>query len=189
MQLGIYQSKLFDAIKRKNLFLGFSLLLGLTVCLQSFIIWSLANDEKIILVPPQLEQSVWLKGNEVSSNYLEQMSLFFTNLALNLTPDNADFMHQKILRLVDPKIYSELKAKLASDARELKQRNITTTFYPVNFAINKTKHQVDITGDFETQVGKTQTSLVRRTYRVRFNNHQGQWFISEFRELKDNEIN
>lgn len=187
MNAHIESSKLVEALQRKNIFFVASMVLVMTVCIQSFVIWHLSDKERIVLVPPQLEQSVWLKGDSVSSTYLEQMSLFFIQLALNVTPDNASFMHQQLLKRVEPSAYGALKTKLANDADVLKRRNISTTFYPVNFSINQAKNQVDVEGDFETRVGKTQTSFVRKTYRMTFSNRHGQWFVSEFRELDKHE--
>lgn len=160
------------------------MLLG-TVLIQALVIFYLAGRERIVLIPPQLEKEVWLKGDAVSRSYLEQMTLFFASLALNVTPENADFMHLRLLRLVDPKSYGQLKTHLTKEADVLKARNIATVFNPVALEIDENNFSVDISGDLVTLVGKTETSSVRKMYHTQFINRNGQWFVSEFRELHD----
>lgn len=183
MKYQINYSQLSESLRVRNLTIAVAVMLLIATCIQSIVIFYLAGREKIIIVPPQLEQTVWLKGDKASRSYLEQMTLFFSSLALNVTPDNAAFKHQKLLRFIDPRIYSALKTKLAKDADVLKKRNISTVFQPVNLAINKEHLITEIEGDFITLVGQTQTSAIRKKYRTRFVNRQGQWFISEFREI------
>lgn len=185
MKLNLYHSKLADTFRQRNNLMLIAMLLLVTVSLQAFVIFYLSGRERVILVPPQLEQSVWIEGNKVSRSYLEQMTLFFSSLALNITPDNAGFKHQRLLQFIDPSVYGALKAKLAQEADVLKRRNLSTVFQPISLAINEDQAMVDIEGDFVTLIGQTETSSIRRTYRTQFLNRQGQWFVSEFKELNN----
>lgn len=185
MQLNLYHSKLAETLRGRNRVVAIAVMLLGTVLIQAMVIFYLAGRERVVLVPPQLEKSVWLKGDLVSRTYLEQMSLFFASLALNTTPENAGFMHQKLLRFVDPKSYGQLKTHLIKEADILKGRNIATVFNPVALEIDENNLSVDISGDLVTLVGKTETSSVRKTYHTQFINRNGQWFVSEFRELQN----
>jgi hypothetical protein len=74
--------------RQRNLFLILTLLLCLTALGLS--VKLLTNNEKVILMP-SLSQEVWISNNGVSKGYLEETSLMYLPLLLDLNPEIIDY--------------------------------------------------------------------------------------------------
>ena len=54
-----------------------------------YLVWILStriNEQKIVFMPPKvITQEMWVKGNEVSKSYLQDMGQFIASNLLNIT--------------------------------------------------------------------------------------------------------
>jgi len=82
-------SRLQHLIQYRNGYLilaSISLILNMLLVLAIFL---LIGHERIVIVPSIIEKSFWVTENQVSPDYLLQMSRDFANLRLNVTASNA----------------------------------------------------------------------------------------------------
>ena len=49
------------------------------------------NRERIVIVPPVINQAFWVNSQTVSPEYLSQISSFLVQLRLNMTPSSAEY--------------------------------------------------------------------------------------------------
>jgi len=138
------------------------------------------TTEKTVVVPPTIERSFWVKGAEVSPEYLEEMSRYLSTLVLNATPKSVDANIDVFLRYVDPNAYGAIRSRMAIQAERLRRDDVSTVFYPVAYQTSTEKAQVAVTGDFVTVVGKQIVSSVRRSWRFDFTHTGGRLWVSEF---------
>lgn len=185
MKLELYHSQLAELTKAKHFANGFVIVLGLALMIQAWVIFALHDNQRIVLIPPQLEKSAWVESKKVSQGYLESLTQFHLSLLLNTTPKSIEFQQEQILRHVAPRYYGLVKAKLLEDQLHLKQKNVSSVFYPINMKTDATKLNVEVTGDFTALVGKTQTQSNRKTYVIRYENHNGKLLIKSFEEVRD----
>jgi conjugal transfer pilus assembly protein TraE len=142
------------------------------------------TTEKTIVVPPTLEKPFWVKGSEMSPEYLEEMSRYLTGLVLNVTPKSVDGNVDVFLRYVAPEAFGDIRTTMAVQGERLKRDNVSTAFYPVDYQTKVKQRQTVITGDFTTMVGKQVVSTVRRSWRFSYSLAGGRLWVSEFLEVE-----
>jgi conjugal transfer pilus assembly protein TraE len=142
--------------------------------------------EKTIVTPPVIERPFWVKGTEVSPEYLEEMARYLSTLVENATPKSIDGNIEIFLRYVAPESYGVIRSRMAVQADRLKRDDVSTTFYPVGYQTRLEQRQTVITGDFVTMVGKQRISSMRRSWRYDYSFTGGRLWVSEYMEV-DNE--
>jgi len=143
------------------------------------------SSEKTIVIPPVVEKAFWVHGDQVSSEYLEQMALFFASLVLTYHPDNIDGQIQLFLRHADPAAHGPLSARLALDRDRIRRNALAQVFYPVAVRVREADRQVALSGDVVSMVGGQATGTRRATYRMKFSYRDARLFVSEFGEAPD----
>jgi conjugal transfer pilus assembly protein TraE len=178
MRLFLNLARLQHLIHQRNIFVGMSaLLLGANVLLA---LKTFSHHERIIIVPPELHQSFWVEGKEVSHNYLEEMTLFFAHLLLDTSEASAPFHREVILRYANPDSYGALKTQLLEDEQRYKKEQLSTSFKPSVVQVDNKKMIADITGDLLSYVGSKKISQHRETYRFHFHYDRGRLLIDSF---------
>jgi len=135
-------------IQRNCLFVIASLLLVSNFCLA---VTTLMHKEKTILVPATLSKDVAINGDHFSLEYLEEMTLFFSDLLLDLTPDNIAYKSAVALKYIHPSHYHELKEYFKTEEERFKKYGLTTKFTLANIKI--TKNAAEITGILNSKFG------------------------------------
>jgi conjugal transfer pilus assembly protein TraE len=141
------------------------------------------TTEKTIITPPTIERQFWVKGSEVSPEYLEDIARFLSTLVGNSTPKSIDMNIEIFLRYVAPESYGDIRSRMKVQADRLKRDDISTAFYPVAYQTRPAQRQTVITGDFVTMVGKQRISSVRRSWRYDYSFTSGRLWVSEYMEV------
>lgn len=182
----IQKSHITKLIEQRNGYLVLAsglLLLCMVLCI---LVFYTSSHERTVVVPPVVERSFWVTNQEVSSEYLSEMSLFFANLRLNLTPANVDSQRHILLRYTDPSFYGSLNNLLVAERDRISQQHINTAFYPNDVKVDTKILTTIITGDLYSGVGTTQLSPQHVTYQIKFTYHNGRLLVSGFQEVKNN---
>ncbi len=145
------------------------------------VLFTFFRSERIIVVPPDIKQEVWLEKRQVSASYLEEMALFFANLILESSPESAAYKRDIILRNTVSESYGTLKTKLLEDETRLKKEHLTTSFQANSIKVDPDKLFVELTGDLLHFVGEKRISQSRDTYQFAFIYRQGRLLIQAFK--------
>jgi len=182
MELKTHDSKILLLVKRRNLLtvgLTFSFLLNLV---QAITTASLVGHTRIVVVPPQIKEPFWIEPDNVSEEYLRQMTDYFLTLILNVTPATTELKRAMILRSVHPKSYGLVKEQLLTDETEIKKRQISRFFVPITYEINQAARWVKVQGDLTILVGQQPVSVERVQYRLQYQLEAGRLLIEAFSE-------
>ncbi len=165
------------------------LLVIMLVCLlisNSLLAYCLVNlDSKIIVIPSQVTKEFYVTEKKVSSEYLELMTRDFTNLILNLTADNYEYVKTSVLKQTKPDYYEKIKHELDALATDIKQRNVTTTFFIKELVIDPENLTSEVKGVLDTRIGLTTVSSINKVYRVVFDYSHSYLSLKEFYEVAD----
>ena len=137
------------------------------------------GSEKTILVPPVISKTFWVHGDEVAPEYIEQMSVYFVQLALNANPVNVDYQYNLLLQHVTPRAYSELKSELMLAAEKIKEDNIAQAFYPSEVSV--LENAATLKGRLVKMIGNKVTSDDFATYVIKFSYEGGRLYVSSFK--------
>lgn len=181
MNLRLSNTRLGDLLQQRNLLLSMVATLLLINGIQA--IFTLFRSERIIVVPPDLNQKVWLEKNKVSPSYLEEMALVFASLILESSPESAAYKRDIILRYATSEGYGPLKRTLLEDEKRLKKNHVTTSFQANSLKVDPHKLSVDLEGDLLCFVGEKRISQSRDTYRFQFEYKTGRLLIKSFKRI------
>lgn len=170
------------ALRQKNLFLG--LLCSSLVINVAQVFERATVAEKVIVVPPNIQKEVWIKGNFVSEGYLEEWALYLTHLLLNVSKHNHSYQTELVLRHVSPMASGKLQAQFKHDGENLIKNNATTHFIPKEIVVDAEQLTVRVTGRFTCTVGKAQVSAHDQTYVLKFVFTAGRFLqLTQFEKL------
>ena len=148
----------------------------------SFIV---AGSERTILVPPEIHQSFWVSGHQVSSEYLQEMAYWYAGLALNVTPNVADYQKNLFLKYAAPSEFGRLQAEFGARTEFMRKNNASTQFSTQSVMLDETAMKVALNGVLLTWVGDKKASEKQTTYVVGFRYLNGRLHVSEFKETSD----
>jgi len=178
-----YRSLFVDVLWRRNLWMVVALIMAVAnLGLSSWVLVS-NTREKTIVVPPTLDKAFWVRGDELSPDYLEQMAVYFASLALSYNPDNIRHQVSLFLRYADPQSYGALAAQLEGDAEKVERNRLASVFYPQEIRIKR--RQVALTGQLITLVGNKQTEQRQTAFLIAFTYRDGRLSVAKFMEVQN----
>ena len=181
MRFSLYQKRLSHLHVQRNFLLGLCTVLLVIMMLQSVLLFF--KREKIIINPPELKQSYWVKGEQFSKTYIEEMSLFFAHLLLDVSENNILSQGEVVLRYVKPEHYGEFRGKLLSDQKRLKKYQLSLSFTPQQIEFIAPM-MVEIQGILANFVGNAKVEQFQETYRMALGQNRGQLFLESFTVVK-----
>ena len=127
---------------QRNIFCALSLILAVSLVVLLFFLFT--KRERIVVVPPVVEQTFWVDGKNVSSTYLEQFGYFLSSLLLTKSPETAASQRTILLRHADAAFSGELKNKLIEEETKLKKQNASYVFHPMKIEAKPKEKKIKI---------------------------------------------
>jgi len=183
MKWSLYESKLKRLLRHRNIFLRLVFIeLGIIALLCLALIYAFIH-ERVVVTPAVIERSFWVSHNEVSDEYLAEMTHFFANLRFNVSPSNAKMQRDILLRYTDPAYYAAMKTLLIKEGDRLEKDHIALAFYLVDVKVSPKTLTAQVTGDLKSTVGNELLSSQRVTYQLHYRYHDGRLLIQSFEEI------
>lgn len=159
--------------------------MGIVIIIMLVIVYRLIGSEKTTIVPPTITRSFWVSENNVSAEYLEQMAYWYAGLALNITPNSANYQNELFLKYADPATVGLLTADMAARADFLRKNNIATQFDLHDFKTDTDKLRVALSGNLSTFVVDKKAGSRSVVYLIGFKLINGKLYVSKFKETSD----
>lgn len=183
MRFSIERSQIDKLFAQRNGYIILAMGSMLLCLVQMIIIFLLSSREKTILIPPTISKSFWVSAQQVSPDYLSEMTIFFANLRLNITPESAAQQRETLLRYTDPVYHHVLKAQLIQEADRINDQHITMAFFPVNVKVDSKHIKTIIVGDIKTFSGDSVLPTRRVSYLVSYRYDHGRLLVKSFEEV------
>jgi conjugal transfer pilus assembly protein TraE len=166
----------------ENFFLrSVTLLLGISLMITTLMLS--AKSQRILLVPPQITKEFWIERDRVAPEYMEQMGVFIATLVGNLSPGNAEFSVDMLIKhYLDPSLKQpEAVREFLGQAAYIKKNNITQAFFPSSISVVDTDNmKVRVEGSNVVNIGTARMSGERVSYLIRFNARDYKLYVEEF---------
>jgi type IV conjugative transfer system protein TraE len=159
--------------------------LGVTVGLQAWAVFSLRHHVRVVVVPATLHETVWLDHQTVSVDYVAEMARFMSVLYLNTTSSTHASRVAQLLHYAAPEYHGQIKAVLQQEAQDKEGMDVATQFVPVSVRVVPQTLQARVEGEYRTFVGKVEVSKEIRGYQLGFRYQAGQLQLIEFREMHE----
>lgn len=179
-------TKLSEEIEFRSGFkMVFQAILALSLMMNLLLAIGLAKADRThreTMVPPVIHKTFWVEDDKVSPEYLEEMGLFITQLALNNSPMSIDYNIEKLLKYAAPQSYGELEKTLKVTAVNMKRDASSTVFSVRGVTPNDKDNSVAFSGMLATYIAEKKTSEVPKAYIIKFGYSAGRVYVIEFRE-------
>lgn len=146
-----------------------------------YLVWILStriNEQKIVFMPPKvITQEMWVKGNEVSKSYLQDMGQFIASNLLNITKDNAKNNVDNIMHLIEPQFYNKVRAELIAQTEYIINNSISRTFF-VSSVNADTKGLIKVMGVIKDIIGDKVVSSENYIVEIGYKMEQGRFWIN-----------
>ncbi len=144
-----------------------ALVLGIAVLLLSFQL--LTKKDRVVLVPPYLDERVEVAWKEASSPYLRSFGLYVATLIGNVTPKNIAFVRDHLSVFMGPKAYAPVRAALTSLSQDrLFQEGANIRYFSPNDIVwEKETSRVFILGrETVANPNNAQPTIVNKVYEM-----------------------
>lgn len=173
---------------KRNLFVALLVLsLGINL-LQG--IERLFHQEKVVILPPDIQKEVWVRGVSVSASYIEEWVYYLSSLLLSGSPQTIDYQTDLTLRHISPHFYGTLKKQLRKTAAHLKKNNATMAFFPKDVVVDEKTLTATLTGTLSSFIGNEKVSEHQQTYELAFEMTKGKFlYLKQFELKKSGDVN
>lgn len=167
--------KNWKSLLAENFFLKVTtILFGVGLILNATIF---KKNEVIVITPPEVREEYWVTKNNASEEYIEQMGVFFATLTGNLSPQNAAYNINVLLKYVVPDIYADIKSSLMGDAMQVIENNMTVSFFPSDVKVDG--NTVTVNGESVRRIGSAKPITEKVMYRMGFIMRNYRLFVNE----------
>lgn len=124
-----------------------------------------------VLIPVgmnELTHPVTVSEARVDQDYLMLVARDLLSLAMNVTPANADFNRETLLKHVAPSSFGEIDETLKTRAQKIQRLRASTLFAVESMDVDCHNLTVKATGVLSHFIGKTETRRQKTTVAMRF---------------------
>ena len=136
------------------------------------------KGERTILVPPQVNKTMWVEGGDVSKEYLEEMALHMSKLLLDLSPTSFQYNHSILLKYATPEAHGTLKKQLTKEGEAYTKLQLSTHFKPSQITANPQTLEVEVKGTLSSYVAGKHVHDSQETLFFKFT-HRGSGLLLE----------
>jgi len=147
------------------------------------------DEERVVMLPPQIDKSFWVDRDDVAPELLQEMGLFLVQLAYNVSPSSVDYQSKALLRYASPEAYGALSNAASVTAARMKADSSSTVFLPRAYLQDKTPgaKAVAFIGDLQTYVTNNLVATRGVAIVVRFKYRNGRLYVDEMKEAKQDD--
>jgi conjugal transfer pilus assembly protein TraE len=125
--------------------------------------------ERIVLVPPHLNERAEVGWNSATESYYKSFGLFFAILVGNITPSNVDFVIDILSTYLDPEIYTQVRPKLIALSQDaiFRESGGASVFSPGHITYEPETSKVFVQGVMTmTSYAKSQPEIKNIIYEI-----------------------
>ena len=119
MKMNLFIQKTSNLFGENRLLKFFILIIGVAVILNTLMLRTITQTEKIVLIPPTLGSDSWVTGNNASDEYVRTITRYVMSLYLNYSPVSIKGQMEDLLTLYEPRSYSRVEGKFQQFIEEV----------------------------------------------------------------------
>lgn len=172
-----------------NRFMRFVItILSIGFILNALICYVAFNSEKVVIIPPDFTEGIYVKGGTASEEYIKAMVKYVCYLAFTYTPQTVHDQFNDLLKLVASESYNAYRTKLYSIAEDAVTANISSLFTVTSIRHNPVSKKILVTGDLKQWTSHTEKPIIdeRKNYILVYRIHRGRFMIVSLNECEEN---
>ncbi len=145
--------------KWNRVFIGALLVIVLALLVKVF-----TKETVVTMQPFTLTEDAWVAQKSASRSYKEAWGFAFAQLFGNVTPSTVEFVKERVVPFLSPRIYHEVVDALEIQARQIKSDRVTMRFEPRVVEYEMATNKVFVYGYAFTKGTNTAEERADRTY-------------------------
>lgn len=143
-----------------------------------------SKSEKVVIVPA-LKEGVAITGvNGFNESYIEQMTIFFSELLFDLTPGNIGYKRDILLRHVYAPYYKVFTEYYKEEESKYKKYSLSSKFDITGMKVLKAGEKVEVKGLLSSKFGHDAKKQEEVIYKLGFKKSHGRLLIKSFERVK-----
>lgn len=141
-----------------------------------------------VLIPVGINETthpLTVAETHVDQDYLMLVARDLLSLAMNVTPENADFNREMLLRHVSPASFGAINELLTREAQTLKRLHASSLFSVESMTVTPESLTVKASGLKRHFIGKTETMREKSAVTMRFTMVAGKLQLTELSESSE----
>lgn len=176
MRTSVYVSKLIALRKQRDILFWTGAVLSVTQLMTLGVLFF--KKERVVLIPPVVNQPVWIDGYAVSPTYLEQMGVFLGQLLLSNSVQSLQGSRDMLLRFVHPSVYTHFRQHLIAEEAHLQKQQGSYHFDICNATTDVKTNSVLLEGDRASYIADRRIDQAREAYRLTFKFSNGRYLLT-----------
>ncbi|RMD68835.1 MAG: sex pilus assembly protein [Gammaproteobacteria bacterium] len=174
-------SATWDRTRIANTFLLVSnLVLASAMAVTGVLGWT--RHERLVLVPPHLQDKAKVAYDAASAEYFKAWGLFVATLIGNITPENVDFVADAVSPLFSSRIYPAVRTQILSLAKDpvFGKAAAVNYFAPRQVVYEPATSRVFVVGDMVVSTFEKVGEIEHVVYEMKFSMQAGLPVIEAF---------
>ena len=162
----------------------------LAIAVAGLVIKVVDTRERLVLIPPHLDQQVELSWSSANADYYKGFGLYIATLMANVTPKTVEFTKSMLGTLMNKEVYAPVRLQLTAMAEDpIFQRGTNMSYFTPSQVIYEVEtRKVFVVGSLITsalsnvEFGKSMSStdVQNVVYEFRFEMANGRPLVTEF---------
>ncbi|WP_233270680.1 type IV conjugative transfer system protein TraE [Chachezhania sediminis] len=131
-----------------------------------------SQSNQVVLVPTMVRDGMVARGT-VDKGYVEALALDAVYAMYNAAPGSLDYGRQTIERLSSPADRARILARYDEIAEDMRERDISTVFYPRRIEHNFRAYEIVVSGELVTFLETTQVAREAKRILLEFRPQAG----------------
>ncbi len=174
------QHRIHQLASRLNLMVSLVFGLLLTNILTATLAWYTSLHQKTEITPFGSNEGYIKSQSYVDANYLSLMGINFMYSRLNITPENVNFHHKRLLGFIDSTAFATISGQLNREKQLIKSKNISSHFEIEDVRSDINKLKTSISGTLIRYVGIRKLKPEKLIYHINYRYRYGRLTIISF---------
>lgn len=184
MNMSIFMQKTSNLFLENSLLKFFIVVLGIAMVINSFFTYSMARNQKVVMIPPGLDRQAEVSDRNADEAYLRAMTRYALSLMLTSSPANARKQFSELLLLLHPRVYAQRKSEFYDLADRMEKASATSVFIigDIKFFEDADGKGIEVSGIRRIYASDKQVEDGSKTYIMRYTVEQGRFYLLQIAE-------
>lgn len=160
--------------------------LALSIALVFSVGMNMTKQTEVIVMPNDFKEEIIMNGNKINQEYKLQWGLMIATLLGNITEKNANFIIERIVKMVPAELGPEqVEASMVAAVEEMKMRGVKQEFKPSDTIYSSVTDYVWVVGQkTTTSIKSGAADTVAYTYEIEVGVRNGRPIILDIQQFE-----
>lgn len=167
----------------ENRLLKFTVLvIGTCSVLSAFMSYKALTYQTVVIVPPQVNQKMWVTGNKASNEYVSEFSRYVASLSLSYMYGLGRDQFSELITLFHPTVQPERRKEYYALSDRINETKAIQSFFISKILPDQNNKTVELSGIQRLHIGERLAEEGQKTYVIHYVIESGKFQITRIVE-------